>query len=152
LRRQWGAAVLDDRGNVDRAAVARRVFAPRPAGPQQRAYLEQVTHPWIGRKVEQRIGELTCLGDCPAAVLDAPLLFEVGWDDFCDTIVFVETSLDLRRQRALRRGWSEADFAAREATQESLNEKRNCADWVIDNSGSPEETLVQVQQIWRCSA
>jgi dephospho-CoA kinase len=149
LHRQWGPAVLDDQGNVDRAAVARIVFAPRPAGPQQRTYLEQITHPRIGRMVRQRIDQLKARASCAAVVLDAPLLLEAGWDDFCDIIVYVETSQNLRQRRALQRGWSEAGFAAREAAQESLNEKRKHADWVIDNSGSPEETLAQVQQVWR---
>jgi dephospho-CoA kinase len=149
LRRRWGAAVLDEQGNVSRAAVAQIVFAPPPEGPLQRAFLEQVTHPRIRRKVRRQVDMLTRQGTCPAVVLDVPLLLEAGWDDFCNRIVFVETALELRQQRALQRGWSEADFAAREAAQESLHEKRICADWVIDNSGSPDTTFAQVQNIWR---
>jgi dephospho-CoA kinase len=149
LRRRWGPAVFDDQGNVDRAAVARLVFAPPPAGPVQRTFLEQVTHPRIRQKVRQRVDALTRRDTCPTVVLDIPLLLEAGWNEFCNTIVFVETAYELRQQRALQRGWSEADFAAREAAQKSLNEKRNRADWVIDNSGSPDQTFVQVQQIWR---
>ena len=85
---------------------------------------------------------------CPAAVLDAPLLFEAGWNEFCDTVVFVDTPSRLRRTRAMMRGWSEEDFAAREDAQESLNHKRERADVVIDNADSPESTQAQVERFW----
>ena len=50
--------------------------------------------------------------------------------------------------RALARGWSEEDFAAREGAQESLDDKRQRADAVIDNSGSPQQTQAQVERFW----
>ena len=48
----------------------------------------------------------------------------------------------------LARGWSEQEFAAREARQESCELKRKLADVVIDNSGSEESTRAQVEQAW----
>jgi dephospho-CoA kinase len=149
LRERWGEAVFDRDGQVDRAAVARIVFAPPPEGPRQLAFLEQITHPQIARRVRERLAELAVRSDLKAVVLDAPLLLKVGWGETCDKLVFVEATRSLRLQRARERGWSEADFAAREAAQESLDEKRNCADWVIDNSFSPSDTFRQVQRFWR---
>ena len=87
--------------------------------------------------------------DVPAVVLDAPVLLEAGWDKYCDKIVFVDSPRKVRQQRARLRGWTEVEFAAREAAQKSLDEKRNCADWVIDNSKSPQHAFEQVQQLWR---
>ncbi len=81
-------------------------------------------------------------------MLDAPLLLEAGWDKFCDTLVFVDAPRELRLARALARGWSEEDFAAREGVQESLDWKRRRADVVVDNSGSPEQTRSQVERLW----
>ena len=83
-------------------------------------------------------------------MLDAPLLLEAGWDRLCDALVFVEVPRELRLSRALARGWSEEEFAAREVAQESLDLKRSRADAIIDNSGSPEETRRQVERSWRC--
>ena len=82
------------------------------------------------------------------AVLDAPLLWEAGWNDWCDKIVFVEAPREERLRRALARGWSREDFAAREAAQESLERKRASADAIIDNSGPPERTQAQVERLW----
>jgi dephospho-CoA kinase len=49
----------------------------------------------------------------------------------------------------LQRGWTEEDFAAREAAQDSLESKRARADWIIDNSGSVEHTHAQVKRLWQ---
>ncbi len=52
------------------------------------------------------------------------------------SFVFVDAPRNVRLARALARGWSESDFAAREGAQESLDLKRGRADVIIDNSGS----------------
>ncbi len=149
LRQRWGDRVFDEAGEVNRREVARIVFAPPPAGPPELALLERLTHPRIGQRIRQQVARLRDQQQVPAVVLDAAVLFKAGWDGFCDKIVFVEAPHALRRQRARRRGWSDAQFAAREAAQEDLDQKRDRSHWVIDNSGSPEHTLAQVQQFWQ---
>jgi dephospho-CoA kinase len=148
IHERWGKRVFDEQGEVDRAAIAQIVFGPPPDGPIQRAFLEQLTHPRITQRAEQRIAELAQSGAAKAVVLDAPLLMEAGWDKFCDTIVGVTAPRRERLRRAHQRGWTEADFVAREAAQESLDEKLKRADWVIDNSRSPDDTFRQVQEFW----
>ena len=81
-------------------------------------------------------------------MLDAALLFEAGWERICDAVIFLEVPREIRLQRALARGWSEADFAAREAAQMPVDEKRQKADFVIDNSVALEETYRRVKEVW----
>lgn len=149
LRDRWGETVLDGQGEIDRSAVAARVFAPPPDGPEQRAYLEQITHPRIHAHVRRLLDRLAQRRQTTVVVLDAPVLLEAGWDALCDRIIFVEATDDLRRQRARQRGWTDNQLAAREAAQLPLSHKRARADWVIDNSGSRQATARQVQAIWR---
>ena len=80
--------------------------------------------------------------------MDAALLLEAGWDQWCEKTVFVEAPREARLARAMARGWKEEEFAAREAAQESLDRKRARADVIIDNSGSPQRTQAQVEQFW----
>jgi dephospho-CoA kinase len=148
LVERWGDEVLDGQGRIDRKAVARRVFGSTPRAAGELAFLERMTHPRIGLRLCRIVNEWASR-NVPVVVLDAPVLFEAGWDEFCDKIVFVETPRTVRQQRARQRGWTDDEFAAREAAQESLDEKRKRADWVIDNSGSPQDTFVQVQEFWR---
>lgn len=149
VRQRWGEEVFGDDGRIERARLAQIVFANPPAGPRERKYLEQLTHPEIARRLRREADELAASGRV-AALLDAPLLLEVGWAPLCDALVFVDVPREQRLSRALARGWSEEEFAAREGVQESLDLKRSRADVIIDNSGSPEETRHQVERSWRC--
>ncbi len=144
---RWGEAVFDAGGRVDRAAIARRVFAPPPDGPTELEYLESLSHPRIRRLLEERMAELAA-ANTPAAVLDAAVMFKAGWDRQCDKIIFVEAPRQVRLERAIRRGWTEEEFERREAAQESLEVKRDRSDVVLDNSGTAELLEAQVSEFW----
>src|SRR5262249_38273974 len=87
--------------------------------------------------------------DCEALILDAPVMLKAGWHKLCNRILFIEATRPQRVARAATRGWTDADLAAREAAQEPLEVKRRRADWIIDNSGSTEETRKQVHRFWQ---
>lgn len=146
-RQHWGDAVFGPDGHIDRSRLARIVFAPPPDGPRERKFLEELTHPEIGRRLAAQVEALKA--SPPMAVLDAALILEAGWDKLCDCYAFVDAPQEVRLARALHRGWTEGDFAAREAAQESLHSKRARADLHIDNSGSVEHTQGQVQRLWQ---
>jgi dephospho-CoA kinase len=148
LRGRWGEEVFHSWGEVDRAAIARIVFGPPPRGPRELSFLEQLTHPRIGARLRRQADDARRQG-ATAVVLDAALMLEAGWDDQCDTILFVAAPRSVRLQRARQRGWSEEQFAAREAAQKSLEDKRQRADQTIDNSGTAEQTAEQVCRIWQ---
>jgi len=147
IERRFSRQVFGAEGHVDRARLAEIVFAPPPEGPRERATLEQLMHPRIGRALHGR-AEALAKQACQVAVLDAPLLCEAGWDELCDKVVFVDAPRRLRQERAESRGWSKEDFTAREDVQKSLDHKRARADVVIDNTGSPESTQAQVERFW----
>jgi dephospho-CoA kinase len=146
-KERWGEAVLGSDGHVDRAKLARIVFAPGPEGQRERKYLEQLTHPEITHLFKRQTESLAASGT-RVAVLDAALLMEAGWNGLCEKTVFIECPREVRLQRALSRGWSEEDFAAREAAQNSLDPKRERADVIIDNSSSPERMQAQIEHFW----
>jgi dephospho-CoA kinase len=147
VRRRWGAAVFGPDGRIDRARLARIVFAAGPEAQRERESLEQLTHPEIASRLKRQAKALAAAG-APLAVLEAALLLEAGWDTCCEKLVFVAAPREARLARAMARGWSEEDFAAREGAQESLDLKRARADLMIDNSGSPAETQAQIEQCW----
>jgi dephospho-CoA kinase len=149
VRERWGDAVFAADGKVDRAALARIVFAPPPDGPAELRHLEQLIHPEVARLTHERLEAVQREATAPAVVLDVPLLVESGWNQLCDRIVYVDAPRDERLSRAVARGWSQEDFSRREAAQESLAAKRNASDVVIDNSASPQHAQAQIEQYWR---
>ncbi len=144
---RWGKAVFGPDGRINRGRLAEIVFAATDDAVRERKYLEQLTHPEIARRLEQQAEALAASGT-RVAVLDAPLLLEAGWDKLCRRLVFVDAPRALRESRALARGWSKEDFAAREDAQESLDLKRERADVTVDNSGSPEHTKARIERFW----
>jgi dephospho-CoA kinase len=144
-RNRWGAEVVGSDGQLDRHRIAEVVFEPGEIGDRERKFWTRLTHPEIALRLMQEANRLAA-GGVTAVVLDAAVMLEAGWDDWCDRLVFVEAPRTIRLNRALARGWKEEDFNAREAAQESLDFKRRQADVVIDNSGSPEQTRAQIER------
>lgn len=148
LLQRWGANILAPTGEVDRAVVAGRVFGEGPAVAADRRFLEELLHPRIRARL---VAERTRRAEhgSQVFVLDAPLLLESHWDSACDGVIFVDVPREQRQARAAARGWTEAQFSQREAAQWPVEQKRQHADWVLSNAGTPGELRTQVQIFWR---
>lgn len=143
---RWGSGILTAAGAIDRSAVARIVFAP--GNETERQFLNRISHPRIAARLEAQLATLRS-SHCPAAILDAALLMEAGWDSLCDEIVFVDVPREQRLGRARSRGWDEAELARREATQLPLEVKKMRATQVLDNGGDLTALQRQVESLWR---
>ena len=72
-------------------------------------------------------------------------MLEAGWNDLCDTIVFVDTPFETRLKRVEEnRGWTADELRRREASQISLEDKRAASEFIVDNSGSLERAVEQL--------
>ena len=126
----WGAKVLDDNGNVDRAFVASIVF--NEANEINR--LESLIHPLVRKLQEETFNNAP--KDAIGLVIDAPLLMESGLDTLCDAIIFVDSPFETRLKRVVEhRSWNEEQLRKREASQIGLDTKRSSADHIIINDG-----------------
>jgi dephospho-CoA kinase len=139
---QFGASVLTDSGELDRAALGEIVFAD----PDARARLNAIVHPRVrelAAQAEQAAG--------PEAVVVhvIPLLVETGQQEAFDLVVVVDVDPDRQVRRVGRRdGLSAAQVEARMAAQASREQRLAAADVVLDNNGSPEELAAQVAELW----
>lgn len=133
VRGRWGDEVAPG-GIVDRAAIARRVFAE----PAERAWLERLLWPLVGERVmEFRAQAERCEPPPRAAVVETPLLFEAGLEAAYDATVAIVADEHVRAQRAAARGHAAVDErAARQLPQE---EKAARATYVVANSGTVED-------------
>lgn len=145
---RWGEQILAPDGSIDRSAVAATVFASNGASNAEREFLESLLHPRIRAKLAAQTAAFAGEGR-PAVVLDAPLLLEAGWGPQCDLVVLVDVPRATRLARARDRGWTEAEFARREAAQWSTDKKREHANAVIENSGSIDALRQNVRTFWR---
>lgn len=130
LVERWGADVAPD-GQVDRAKIGEIVFAD----PDQLTWLEGQIHPLVGERMSAWLAALP--SETELAVVEVPLLFEVGRHEVFDTTVAVVAAEEVRRRRAEARGHALVD--EREARQLSQAEKAERADHVVANDGSVED-------------
>ena len=131
-------SVVGDASALNRAELGQIVFN----NPVERQWLEQLVHPLVRQRFEQ---ELQHLKASPVVVLMIPLLFEAGLDTLCSEIWLVDCEPHQQLDRLLlRNGLSEAEAQARLDAQWPLNQKRGLADVVIDNRGTAEELIDQL--------
>lgn len=138
---RFGDVVAAD-GELDRAKIASLVFSDA----QALADLNKIVHPAIGVEMMRRISELR---DTNAiAVLDFPLLAESPRKGLSGVIV-VDVDPEIALQRVVRdRGMKASDVQARIDKQASREARLAIADRVLDNSGSREDLVKQVDAVW----
>ena len=144
---RWGPSVLAADGSIDRKAVAKRVFAPDDAGRSNLGFLEALLHPRIRQRLEMQRDEQLAMGNVPV-VIEPSMLLESGSKLTFDVLVMVDSPRENRLARARRRGWTDEQFAAREAAQWPVEEKRRRADFVIANEGSEADLRRAVLAFW----
>ncbi|QCR19282.1 dephospho-CoA kinase [Agrococcus sp. SGAir0287] len=144
IAERFGDDVLAD-GALDRAALGAIVFADADA----RRDLERITHPAIQALVAERIA---VHADDPDAVVvyDVPLLVEARVPYDFDAIVVAHAPAEQRVARLVElRGVGREDAERRVRSQASDDERLAVATVVVDTSGTMEETIAQVDALWR---
>jgi dephospho-CoA kinase len=143
---RFGSGILDEGGSVDRRRLGRIVFAD----PAELRALEDVVFPYIERRIREEINKAEGLPEARFVVLDAAIMLEAGWDQACDVIVFVHVPEAVREERlSKQRGWTREEVQARQRAQLPVADKISRADYVLDNSGSAEETAQQIEDLIR---
>ncbi len=140
---RFGANVLLPGGELDREALASIVFAD----PAARRDLEAIVHPEVRRLFAEGCDEHRDTDR--VVVFSAPLLVETGMHSAFEVLVVVSTTVETQLERLLRdRGLSEEQVRARIDAQAPLEAKAAVADVIVDNEGSLEELLGQVDRLW----
>ena len=104
-------------------------------------------HAEIIAAIDEQIAELKRT-DARGILLDAPLLFEANINDRCDVVILVTADLDERIDRvSLRDEADEDDIRDRIDSQMSDEDKAEYSDFVVDNSGEPEDMYRQLDDI-----
>ncbi len=139
---RFGDDVLDAERGLIRARLAEIVFA-EPAALRD---LNAIVHPAVGAEIDRRVRLLAPTDTI--VVLDIPLLTENPRRDLQGKIV-VDVPTDVQLERLIRyRGFTRDDAQARIARQASREDRLRGADFVIDNSGTPDDLAPQVFALW----
>jgi dephospho-CoA kinase len=142
---EFGPQVIQEDGSLDRKALGALVFGDSV----KRKRLEEITHPAIGLRQQRMLSVLDEEAFEGVVIWDVALLFEGGGVAKMDRVVVVYADPETERRRLIERdGLSDADARARIASQMPITEKAKLAHFVIDNSGTREETERQVRTVY----
>jgi dephospho-CoA kinase len=142
---EFGPGVLAPDGRLNRKALGAIVFAD----PDRRRALEALTHPRMRERLLRRVDELAAERFRGLVVYDAAVLIESGTHRLMDRLVVVVTDEATQIARLMARD----DIGCQEAlrkiqSQIPLAEKAKLADYVIDNSGDPAATAMEVRRVY----
>lgn len=142
IQATFGKQLVQD-GQVDRAALGKLVFGNQAALAQ----LNAITAPVIRETIMTEMAQAKA-HQVPLVVLDLPLLYEQHYETFCDGVLVIYLPVEKQLARLMARNQlSREDALKRINSQASLAEKRDRADFVIDNQGSLAQLKAQVKNI-----
>ncbi|WP_350359618.1 dephospho-CoA kinase [Vreelandella sp. SM1641] len=143
IKNRFGDQVIHQDGTLNRAALRDIIFKD----PEQRKWLESITHPKIRERILQHLAQLKMQG-APYVLLVSPLLFESGQNALVNRAVVVDVPQALQLSRTQQRdGVSESQVHAILAAQLSREQRLAQADDVIDNSGDHRSMMEQVVRL-----
>lgn len=141
----FGKGILGRSGVIDR----RRLGAIAFAGPEKLRRLNAILHPRIIERVEDLAASAQKADPHSVVIVDAALIFEAGIGGRFSKVVVVWCRPEQQIERCMAKtGLDYAEADQRVRSQISAEEKRRRADFVIDCSGSLEETRRQVEELY----
>lgn len=143
ITEEFGADVVKD-GRVDTRKLASQAFS----NEENQSILNNIVHPYVIEAFEKRREELE--KKVGLLVVDAPLIFESGFDSHLDHTLLIFASLKMRIARALRRGnLTREEILRRMDLQMPEEDKRDLASFVIENNGSIEELNQEIDKLYQ---
>jgi dephospho-CoA kinase len=141
----FGKGIVRDDGSIDRKRLGKIVFSD----PSLRARLEAITHPAILDAMKEAIIGIEREGH-RAAVVEATLIHESGRKGVFEAVISVTCDRETAISRlAARDGMSRGDAEARLRAQMPADLKAGASNYLIENSGTLDETRRQVEQVMR---
>jgi dephospho-CoA kinase len=146
--RSFGREILDEDGAINRSKLANLVF------PSRIQELNAIVHPEVVKRQNSWMSEVERNDPHGIAVVEAALLIEAGANKDFDKVIVVVCAPEQKVERFARRAnvplpVARAEVERRSAAQFSDAEKALHADYIVNNSGSAEDTEQLVERIWR---
>jgi dephospho-CoA kinase len=144
--RVFGRKILTPEGEIDRKLLALEVFANK----ERLRLLNSLVHPEVRKRTEELMAEYFAVDPDAIVVVEAAIHIETGGYKAFDKLIVVVCTVEQQIERAMKRdGSTRIQALARLASQMPLEEKRKYADYVIDTSGSKDETLRQTEIVFQ---
>lgn len=143
LKERFGEQILLPDGSLHRKKLGEIVFSD----PEALKDLNKIAHGFVMAEIRRRLEELRSK-NLPAAVMDAPQLFEANAQRDCNLIVSVLADKRIRLERIMARDGIDADAALRRIeAQKNDDFFRTHSDYIVENNGNPDLLKPQIERI-----
>jgi dephospho-CoA kinase len=145
IQKHFGSELFTIDGQLKRDKLAQIIFRDSKA----RYQLNDLLHPLIMKEMQRQTDEI--LKQVPDALIiwDIPLLFEENLTNFVQKVIVVYVPQEVQRVRLQsRNNLNQEEVESRIQSQLSIEEKKSLADYLIDNSGTVQQTKRQVVALW----
>lgn len=140
----FGETVLLPDGEINRSVLGDIIFN----APGKKQLLNKIVHPYVRKETHRQLQQIGRTEPNAIVILDIPLLIEAEMDKDLSEVIVVYVPEHIQIERLMQRdGISEADALARVRSQMPIEEKKDKATIVVDNSGSKENTRRQTLKI-----
>jgi dephospho-CoA kinase len=141
----FGDSIVNGDGFIDRARLAERVFG----NPAELERLNAIVHPAVRQRARRQFHEIAAADPHGVVAYVVAILIESGAYKEVDKIIVVRCAREQQIERAMKRpGAAEAGVLARLERQMPMEQKLAFADYVIDTSGTKEDTLRQTEVVY----
>jgi dephospho-CoA kinase len=142
----FGENVLSPDGAIDRTVLGDIIFND----PQKKQLLNRIVHPYVSKETNLQLKHIEKTHPNTIVILDIPLLLEAQMHKNLYEVIVVYVPEHTQIKRLMQRdGISEADALARVRSQMPIEEKKDLATIVIDNSGTREDTRKRTLEIFK---
>lgn len=142
-----GQSILTDtaaRKKISKQRIAEEIFND----PVKRASVERIIHPAVIKKADSIRKCIAEINKNAVIIFEVPLLYEGGYEDIFDRVIVVHCGRAAAAGRLARQGMSKEQIRKRYAAQLPLREKKQRADFLVNNNGPLSETKTQVRRLF----
>jgi dephospho-CoA kinase len=145
LKKTFGRKIFDAKNRLDNKTLAAIAFSDETKTMK----LNKLVHPRMISEVIEEMESARFSRKFPLIVIDAALIYEINMEQMFDIVIVVDTDLETRIKRIMERdGLTRSEIMNRINRQIPLDEKKEWADYVINNNVSLEELKKQTRKIY----
>ncbi len=141
IKEYFGTGIIGEDNHINRVSLSKIVFLDK----EKLGKLNKIVHPAVKKAIINEIADIMKMTPDKLIAVEAALFIEAGYMDICEELWYIYTDSDIRIERLMSsRGYSKEKATGIMANQLSDEEFRKHCTYVIDNSYSKENTLMQI--------
>ncbi len=143
---RFGEKILNKDKTINRSRLGKIIFSDK----KEQIFINQLIHPLVLKKKKEAIEKLKKEGSYAIFISEAALTIEAGFTDFFDKIIVVYCKKEIQVERLMERDHIDRKEALKKLmSQMAPEEKLKYADYIIDTSGSLQNTVEQTERVYR---